>query len=96
MRLHKDGSPILFCTRLEYASFNHRTVVAYITSEAFWQKCGHLDDCIRCPEDLKGWFDLQEATMESKFVNLDEAKDDLIKNGLKFSTELQNFMGEED
>lgn len=92
-RLHTDGSPILFCLVKE-----EEEILAWITSQEFFEKEGYLDDQIRCPEDCEKWCDEMEAMMGSRsFSSLEQAKENLISQGFVYSQAMQEFIdGEEE
>jgi hypothetical protein len=89
-RLHTDGSPILFCLVKEEGE---KEILAWITSQAFFEKEGHLDDQIRCPEDCEKWWDEMEAMMGSRcFTTIQQAKENLISQGFVYSQAMQEFI----
>jgi hypothetical protein len=75
-------------------------IVAYITSQEYWEKFKHLDDCIRIPKDTEGpWFDMMEAVMgwypnSKEEKTLEAAHNSMLKNGFVFSTEMAQFIAE--
>jgi len=94
-RLHTDGSPILFCLVKEEGE---KEILAWITSQKFFEKEGHLDDQIDCPEDCEKWYNVAEALMGACcFATIEEAKENLISQGFVYSQAMQEFIdGEEE
>lgn len=95
-RLHTDGSPVLFC--ISSSKENGNIVVAYITSEKYFNRRKCLDDNVRMPKDIsKDWANLMEAVCEwrGEKGNVVKAHQSMIDYGFTYSKELGEFINYE-